>query len=160
MPIFHFNIFFSFYKFRYCCRSSSKDLGQRKRSWHRSFSDLPYSWASWRFKEIEACENESEKFESEISWPFKWWVRFGYYTRNSGFGFLEPRWSNGLHSGPDLKKSRQKTREIKQIKNFFTWNCIFGSFNLVHCQKWNLVKKIIREIDLCDFTGFFWPGLF
>ena len=30
---------------------------------------------------------------------------------------------------------------------------IFGHF--LNCKKWNLVKKIFREIDLFDFTSFF-----
>ena len=66
------------------------------------------------------------------------------------------------------KKSRQKNswNQINQI--FFSWNCIFGSFPsskidfwpFLKSQKMEFAQKIIREIDLFDFTSFFLPGLF
>ena len=69
-----------------------------------------------------------------------------------------------IHSGPKKsKKSRQKkTCEI----NFFSWNCIFGTFKLFPSSKIDFRRylklqkmefgqnKIIREIDLFDFTSF------
>ena len=76
------------------------------------------------------------------------------------------------HSGPEnLKKSRQKNlwNQINQI--FFTWNCILGSFKLfpsskidfwpfLKLQKMKFGQKNFLEIDVFDFTIFFWPGLF
>ena len=70
------------------------------------------------------------------------------------------------HSGPEnLKKSKPKnswnqinqffSREIAFLAdlNFFpVQKLIFGHFWI--CKKWNLVKKIIREIDWFDFTSF------
>ena len=81
-----------------------------------------------------------------------------------------------ITAGQKIKKvqAKKKTREIKYIqKNFFSWNCIllavlnffpFQKLILGHFwygKKWNLAQKIFREIDLFDFTSFFfWPGLF
>ena len=78
---------------------------------------------------------------------------------------------NNIHSGPEnLKKSRQKN-SWNQINHFFSWNCISGSFKLFPSSKnWFLAifeitknriwSKNFCEIDLFDFTSFFWPGLF
>ena len=74
-----------------------------------------------------------------------------------------------------LKKSRQKNswNQINQI--IFSWNCIFGSFQLfpsskmdfwpflkLQKKKWNLAKNKFREIDFTSFFGrnfflIFWP---
>ena len=68
-----------------------------------------------------------------------------------------------VHSGPEkLKKSKQKNswNQINSeiaflaVLNFFLVpKMIFGHF--WKCKKCMLVKKIIREIDLFDFTSFF-----
>ena len=44
-------------------------------------------------------------------------------------------------------------REIAFLAVFPVQKLIFDHF--WNCKKWNLVKKIIREIDLFDFTSFF-----
>ena len=46
---------------------------------------------------------------------------------------------------------------------FLTFSQFKNSFLSIFeiAKKWHSVKKIFfREIDLFDFTGFFWPGLF
>ena len=80
------------------------------------------------------------------------------------------------NNGPEyFKKSRPKNCEIKKINftNFFSreiaflavlnffpvQKLIFGLF--LKLQKIDFGQKnFFREIDLFDFTSFFWPGLF
>ena len=72
------------------------------------------------------------------------------------------------HSRPENLKKVQAKILVKsnKSKNFFSWNCIFGSFKLFPSskidfwpflklqQKWNLVKKIC-DIDSFYITVFF-----
>ena len=94
-----------------------------------------------------------------------WWIIF----RDVIISKKKTNSYDTFHSRPEnLKKSRQKNLWNKINQNFFSWNCIFGSFKLVsRFKNWFLAifeiakmelgekKFFFRQIDLFDFTSFF-----
>ena len=67
-----------------------------------------------------------------------------------------------MHTGPEnLKKSRPKKSWIQiNQKNIFVKLHFWQFETFSQFKKWFLAPQKIREIDLFDFTVFFWPGIF